>query len=250
MSAFNLLDDGEPRGEPFDEPRPDDLWLDREHDCWRNENQKQVCGAHLASKDRPHRCRRTKLQPNGRCHTHGGHTPKGADHGAFKHGKYSDALPDGVREQYEETRDDEHLTDLREEIAVIETRIHRVLESLEEQDSAQLWGDLSETFSEFKAARDAGDTDTMGRKMVELTDLIERGAKARSRWEEIGNLIERKRRLVDSERRREKALQAYVPMEEFVASMHRIDKIFRSHIEDQQVIQQIARALKREFNLG
>lgn len=250
MAGFVLHHEGEPRGEPYGEPRDDGLYLDEEEECWRNEDGQSVCGAHPKSRTWEYRrCRQTIKAKNGRCNDHGGQTPEGEAHGAFRHGKYSGALPDNLRAKYEEVREDEHLKDLREELAIIETRIHAALDSLDAEDSAQLWADINNEFRNFQAAREAGDAQAIAKSVNSLSRLIERGASVRSQWEEIGNLIERKRRLVDSERRREKALQAYVPYDQFMIQIRALSKVLREHIDDRKTLQAVIRDLKSVLSL-
>lgn len=251
MGRFKLLTDDEPRGEGYDELREDGLSLDERDECWRNQKGQQVCGAFRSNASWEYaRCSQTAIKDNGRCRHHGGNSLKGRDSGTFKTGKYSKVLPDNVGARYEEVRDDEHLTDLREEIALIETRVHEVLKALDAKDSAELWSQIEEHFEKFQAANRKGETEEMAEQLRHLEHLIEEGAEQRSKWREIGELVDMKRRLVDSERRREKALQAYVPMEDFVMSMHTVDDILRRHVDDPETMREIARDLRNTFDLG
>lgn len=248
--GFRLHREDEPRGERYDEPRTDDLWLDMQDECWRNERSQAVCGAKKRGADGHERCKQTATKENGRCRHHGGDSIKGKDHPDFKTGRYSKALPDNVAARFQEVRNDEHLTDLREEIALIVTRIEEVLSNLEAKDSAKLWRNVEKRFEEFKVARDTDDTEGMAEALHYLERLIAKGTELRNSWEEITSLAEKKRRLVDSERRREKALQAYIPMEDFVMSMHTVDEILRRHIDDPDTMKEIARDLRTTFDLG
>jgi hypothetical protein len=250
MSDFVLHDEGEPRGEPYDEPREDDLRLDPQAGCWRKETGERVCAAHTTKGGEHCRCRKTKTMGNGRCRHHGGKTPTGKDAGSYKHGRYSKALPDRLAERYEEVRADEDLTTLREEIALIDSRIFEVLEALDAKDSARLWGDIETEFTKMRTAWAAEDMDEAGARLRQLSKLIEEGATQRSKWEEVVGLVDRKRKLVESKRRREKALQAYVPLERFQILLSAIDDIIRRNVDDDTVMRDIAREIKQTVNLG
>jgi len=250
MSAFVLHEEGEPRGEPYDEPREDGLWLDEDDECWRNAEGKQVCGAQIKRGGKWRRGKNTAIYENGRCRHHGGKSRKGKESATFKHGRYSKVLPDNVGARFREVMNDESLTDLRKELGLIQTRIEEVLAALDAKDSAELWTDIEKHFRKFQAANRSNDTTEMAEQLRVLETLIEEGAEQRSKWREIADLTERKRRLVDSERRREKALQAYVPMEDFVMSMHTVDDILRRHIDDPDTMRDIARELRTTFDLG
>lgn len=251
MANFTLRREGEPRGEPHGEPREDHLWLDEQDETWRNSKGQPVCGARLTDRDYKWRRGKTVVKKAGsRCRLHGGASPSGKDHGRYKDGKYAKTLPAGIRDTYEEVQQDDHLTDLREELALIVTRIVEVTEALEDRDSAELWKDIEETFGKFQAARAAEDRDEVVARLHELEALIQEGAEQRSKWQEITDLVERKRKLVDSERQREKALQAYIPIDDFVMSMNVVDSILRRHIDDPETMREIADELKRTFDLG
>ena len=255
-SPFQLRYDDEPRGEPFDEPRPDNLYLDKEEGCWRRQaDESRVCGALLPESSTTksfehHRCAQHSIKENGRCRLHGGNTPTGKEHGAFKHGKYSKSLPDSTREKYESAREDDTLTTLREEIAVVESRIHLTLEELETEDSADLWAELENEVNELKAARDAQDAVTVARKIERVRELVEVGADERSKWREVMSLFEHKRRLMESERRREKALQAYVPIEDWKVQVQALNEVLREHIDDRKKLQALLRDLESVLGLG
>jgi hypothetical protein len=249
--GFELHVEGEPRGKPYGEPREDNLFLDTDQGCWRNEDDARVCGAFIRNRDwKWRRCKRKITMENGRCRDHGGATPSGQDHGAFKHGKYSKDLPANIKSRYEEVREDETLTNLREEVALIETRVHEVLSALDAKDSAELWQDIEREFHQFRSAHQAGDQQEASKHLRAVTGLIEEGASQQSKWREIGELVERKRKLVESERKREKALQAYVPLERFSILITAIDEIIRRNVNDDEVMRDIAREIKQTISLG
>lgn len=246
---FRLITEGEPRGKYQGEPRKDDLYLHPEDQCWKNEDDKRVCGAFRSSADWEFsRCSQPTKQ--GRCYHHGGHSLKGKDHPDYKNGRYAEALPDGIAGRFQEVMQDESLTNLRKELAAIQTRIEEVMSSLEDPDTGELWSDIQKHLIKLQDARAAGNSDEESKQLHILEDLITSGAEERAKYREISELIERKRRLVDSERRREKALQAYVPLEDFIMSMHTVDDILRRHIDDPTTMQNIARELRSKFDLG
>lgn len=250
-AGFTLLEDDEPRGEPYGEPRPDDLRLDKTEECWRNADGKPVCGATPSTKDWEYdRCKNTAVLENGRCRHHGGLTPKGKEHGAYKHGKFSKSLPDSAREKYEKARGDKQLTNLREEIAVIESRIHLTLEALEVEDSGELWDNLKDAVGRLRDAQNAGNTGEAAQALQQISRLVDVGSTDQERWSEVQSLIEQKRKLVDSERRREKALRAYVPIDEFKVQMEALNEVLRQHIEDRKKLQDIFRELEQTLGLG
>lgn len=71
---------------------------------------------------------------NGRCRIHGGATPSGIALPQFRTGRYSKALPGGLRERYEQALGDEELLSLRDEVALLDARIAETLDGLPSDD--------------------------------------------------------------------------------------------------------------------
>ncbi len=92
---------------------------------------------------------------------------RGVDSMAFKTGRYSKYLPDRLVERYEEALNDVKLTRLDDEIALVNARLQDVLERLRAD-----------------------------------SDAIAGGRDDSTAWGMILELIERRRKLVDTERRR------------------------------------------------
>jgi hypothetical protein len=90
--------------------------------------------------------------PSGRCHKHGGASLKGAAHPAYKHGlrsKYLKALPKQMAAGYRAALGDPGLLSLREEIALLTTRIMQLLDQLKDTppgpDYDAVWAELRDT---------------------------------------------------------------------------------------------------------
>src|SRR5262249_44606649 len=88
----------------------------------------RVCGA----KKRDGTPCQARPYPNGRCRVHGGATPGGFASANFKHGKYSRFLPRGLTDAYEAALRDPELLSLREDVALLESRIVELLKRIKE----------------------------------------------------------------------------------------------------------------------
>ena len=100
---------------------------------------RQLCGARTR-KGTP--CQNAAME-NGRCRMHGGKVPRGAELPQFAHGRYSKSMPDRLAERYEEALSDEERHDLRDEIALAETKIADLLASIERSaDESLAWQDV------------------------------------------------------------------------------------------------------------
>lgn len=100
---------------------------------------KAICGARSKTTGQP--CQKPPLVggAGGRCKLHGGATPRGPALPQFKTGRYSGLLPAALATRYEEALRDDDLTAMRDEIALVDTRIASLLAAAaagEREDSA------------------------------------------------------------------------------------------------------------------
>lgn len=171
-------------------------------------------------------CARTVAYEGKACSVHGGKSLKGVAHPGFKDGTRSEYLPARLRDKYEASLADEDLLNLRRDLALVETRIGELLQSLDAGESGQLWRNLNNARHEFTAAQravqNAGDNAEqraraqadMAAAMQDILSLIGRGAADWERWKEIADFLERRRRLVESEQKRLVAMQQMVTAEQ------------------------------------
>jgi hypothetical protein len=140
-----------------------------------------------------------------RCRLHGGATPRGPAIGpAFKHGRYSLDLPTRLAARYAESQIDPELASLRDDLALVHTRITEVL--------SQLGEGVSES-------------------------------RAREAWREICALVERKRRLAESEARRLVLFQQMITTEQAVVLVASLVDVVHRHVHDRATLTAIQKDL-------
>lgn len=121
----------------------------------------------------------------GRCRFHGGSTPSGPDHGAWRHGLYSDALREEDVALLEKLEDLATAKKLEDTLNLQIVKLYRAVESLEgDADRQSFW----DAFSELVANVDDPSTDdlrqlarmlgTNDKALREWMDLIRRTAKS------------------------------------------------------------------------
>src|SRR3954452_17185048 len=86
---------------------------------------------------------RTRPMPNGRCRMHGGKSLAGAASPAFKTGRHSTYLPVRLLAGYQEAERDPELLALRDEIALIDSRLADVLSRVDSGESSRIWRSLN-----------------------------------------------------------------------------------------------------------
>jgi hypothetical protein len=133
--------------------------------------------------------------PNGKCYKHGGATPSGPASVHFKHGRYSSLLKDikGLGAHYERALSDPDLLNLADNIAMIDARIGGLLEKV-------------------KTGGPRASIDGM--------------------WPQLENLIEQRRKLVDTESRRLKDLHAMVSVDRVMLIVSYLADSVKKHVKD------------------
>ncbi len=161
---------------------------------------------------------------------------RGLAHPGYKTGRYSKYIPKRLTERYELSVTDPELLNLSEEIALVDGRIADILGRVDSGESGRLWDDLSGKRKEFLDAQRHGEQERMADALKEILDTIGRGHADFHAWMEVVNLIERRRRLVESEQKRRIAMSLLVKIEYAVGAMNEIADSVREavleHVED------------------
>lgn len=153
------------------------------------------------------RCRRNASKGRTVCASHGGKSLTGREHPAFKTGRYSKYLPERLLEKYHTAMESGDLTGLEQEIALIEAKTADALERMTTGDGAAgvtAWMDLTAAYASLRTelVRPEPDPARLRSAVVGMDHAVQRGGDEARAWREILGLIEARRRLVDTERRR------------------------------------------------
>jgi hypothetical protein len=151
----------------------------------------KACGAKTRSGGR---CKTAGME-NGRCRMHGGPTPSGPAHHAFKHGRHSKLLHGikGLGEHYERALADPDLLRLDGEIALVDARLAQLLEKVQK-----------------------------GGARASVDGI----------WPQLDALIENRRKLVDTESKRMKDLHAMVSVDRVLLIIRYLQDAVRKHVKD------------------
>lgn len=184
-----------------------------------------------------------RAMPNGRCYIHGGKSLSGAASGTFKTGRYSKYLPTGVLDSYHAALADEDLLATRDSIALAETRIIDLLKTLDAGAGKELWEQAQTTFAGLKTAIKANDAETVRESLRQLDKIIGGGMTQAQTWNEIGDWMERARRLRETEQRRLVAMQQMITSEQAMLLVAALTMAVKSHVSDPIAL----RAITDEF---
>jgi predicted nucleic acid-binding Zn-ribbon protein len=193
----------------------------------------------------PRACRRPVSAEGQRCRVHGGASPAGIASPHFKHGRRGKYLPTRLLERYEEAVGDSELLALRDEIALIDVRINELLERIDTGESAALWAQLGAKFEKMQQAYASQDDSGFARAVKGLGAIIEQGGRADQVWDDIGNVIEQRRKLVESERKRLVDMQQMLTAEQAMTLLAAVVDVVRRNVTDRDALAAISADVKR-----
>lgn len=154
------------------------------------------------SKRSGEQCKKDAMRGSTKCHMHGGKSPKGIASPAYQTGRYSKYLPARLMERYQEASQDSELLALREDIALLDTRLADLLKRVDSGEAGAAWKEARAAYKKLSVAIRDGDKTGLLESMADLETVIGRGWSDYMAWSEIQNILDQRRRLVESEQKR------------------------------------------------
>lgn len=188
--------------------------------------------------------------PNGRCRMHGGSTPSGPLSPNYKHGFYSKYLPARFAELFSalEGRD---LLDLTEDIKLLHARLMDVAKRVDGGESGERWKQALSLYNQLLEAKNAGEELEMLSLVNSLGEHLRAGVADWEAWEKIEDLIVKKTKVVESQRKRAVEAHEMLAAQEARAMMHAITeglkRAVEEHVKDVELKRQIFTAASNEF---
>lgn len=167
---------------------------------------------------------------------HGGKSLGGIASGTFKTGRYSKYLTANLSEKYQAARADSHLLELREEIALVDTRLAELIERVGAGESKDLWRTLKAVNLELNTAIRGKDTTRMATAVRSIGEIIDQGTDEYQGWLGIFEVIEQRRKLVESERKRLVEMQQVITSERAMLMIAALVDIVRQHVADRSIL--------------
>lgn len=202
------------------------------------------------SKSTGERCKRRASPGREWCQRHGGQTARGTAHVNLQHGRYSRAMPARLVTRYVQSLEDTNQLVLRDEIALLDARLNELLERVDDTHTGKLWAALNEVKDEYMEARKLGPMGAPKRQncLARIVNLIEKGATDHMAWEEIRGLLQDRRKLVESERKRLVDAQQIMTLEEALVLMRGIADALDRHVTDPVALEGIRTDFGRLLN--
>jgi len=185
-------------------------------------------------------CQARVTQEGKRCRMHGGESLSGIASPQFKTGRYSKVLPTALATRYEQSLEDNELLALRDEVALLDTRLGDLLSALGVGAARKLWEDLKKNYDNLSIAMEQRDTPAAIIALHQLGEAIKTGVDENQTWVEIYTLLEQRRRLVESENKRLVQMQQVITTEQAMVLLARIQQAILQHVSDKQTLSALA----------
>lgn len=181
---------------------------------------------------------------------HGGKSRAGALHPNFKHGLYSAYLP-GRFAMLFQALEGKDLLDLTEDIKLLHARLLDVANRVDSGESGDRWRLAICLFGKATDAKTAGEFDQADRFLSELGEALKTGAADWEAWEKIEDLVVKKTKVVESQRKRaveaHEMLAAQDARAIMLAITEGLKRAVEEHVTDPEVKRQIFIAASSEF---
>lgn len=166
----------------------------------------------------------------GACKKHGGKSLKGMAHPNAKTLPRSQFLPQRLVPDYETAFSDTDLLSLNRDMALVEARIVELYKKLDTGEHGGIWKDLKECQDELEGAvRNANPQEIMA-CTKRHRQIMERGWNERFVWRDITDMIDRRQRLVESERKRMQELNQMISSKHLLVIASRVVESFRKSV--------------------
>ena len=179
------------------------------------------------------------------CYHHGGKTPRGIASPQTTHGRYSKHLPTRLAALYQEAQNDDELLNLRDDIALVETRLKELVGRVEAGDAGTAWQGVQNSYRALRVGMQRKDTVMIQQSLTDLDGFIEKGMAERGLWQEITGLLDQRRRLTESERKRLIEAQQTITAERAMLLVGAIVGIIKANVTDRATLAKISADIER-----
>lgn len=192
------------------------------------------------------RCKRHAAKGRRVCAIHGGKSLAGVDSPTFEHGRYSKYLPDQIVPKYRDALADKELIRLDDEIAVIDARLKSEMESLKITGMNERgWGRAQDLYRSLRRATVSGNTKLAAKSLNDLGTVLLVTATDSIAWDDIVNLIDQRRKLVETERKRLQDEDNAIGIEKLMLMIAAIIDIIRRHVASKETRGAISEDIRR-----
>lgn len=197
------------------------------------------------SKRSGEQCKRLASVGRTVCAMHGGKIPIGPALPQYQNGRYSKYLPERMLNRYHEAEADSELLALRAEVALIDSRLLDVLQRVDTGESSRVWGQLRDAVTNLETAQLIEDQVGIRFAISSIKKLVNAGAADWAAWSDVRSLIQERKGLVESERKRLVEAQQVIAVDQAMALLALLVDAVREAVEDDRILRTVTDAYAR-----
>lgn len=197
------------------------------------------------SKNSGQQCQRSAMHGTTVCYMHGGKSPKGVASPSFTTGRYSKYLPTRLLDRYHEAESDPALLSLRAEIALLDGRLADLLKKVDEGEARKTWEQARNINKDIQADMLNEDYGRLMMSCKALDELIGEGLTDHEAWYEIHSILDQRRKLVESERKRLVEADQSIRADKALTLAMALLQSVKENVTDRQTLNNIQTAFNR-----
>lgn len=178
------------------------------------------------------RCGANAMAGSEKCYHHGGKSLKGIASPVYQAKGFSKYIPVGLIDTFNEFRADPDKLVMDEQIAIVDTYMAQLLESLGDYSSPELWEQLQQQVVEYRKAKD----DERKNLLAYIFETIEAGASYVSKWDTLHKALEQRRKLVADERKRRIEAEQTIDVEQAMLIVTGLLESVRRNVNDRDTL--------------
>jgi hypothetical protein len=157
--------------------------------------------------------------------------------------KYSAYAPTRLAARIEAAIEDPNRLSMSQELALVDGRIADVLQRVDTGEAGRLWKQARESYEEFQDASKAMDKAAMTKALAALDKALIKGVNDYAAWGEVLGLINQRKSLVESERKRILEAKQYLDFMEVGELFRELASLIRSTVTDQATLTKLAHGM-------
>lgn len=190
------------------------------------------------------RCKNVAMPGYTVCRVHGAGSRGKPGGRPIVHGRYSKYLPERLLDAYQEALADPRLLELGDEIALLGAREIELVNRLKSGESMGRWQAAQLVYGDLTQGIRTNNKELARTSLAQLGDVLFAGLGDEQGWREIAELVDRRRRLVESERKRLVEMQQTITAERAMILMAAILDVIRRNVPDPQTVAAISADLR------
>ena len=194
-------------------------------------------------------CTRLAMKGNTVCYTHGGASLKGIASPRFKNGGRSKYIPARLMERYNEAISDPELRRIDTDLALVESRLADLLLRVDTGDAGENWKQARKANDDIRKALNSENYAAVVQSSLELDRLLGEGIGDYAAWEQIQDLIEQRRKLLDSEAKQLTAMGQTINAMQAMTLVAALLGSIKAHVTDRHILSAIQNDFIRITNM-